>query len=67
MALVDTDNLLKRFSRYLRLERGLSENTIAGYMCTVTGSYYFGGKIFFQFFENGEMHRYESFGIDRDS
>ena len=101
MALVDTDNLLKRFSRYLRLERGLSENTIAGYMsdveklvdfidsenldyrsrfasvcryitrfgyrCTVAGSYYFGDKIFFQFFENGEMHRYESFGIDRDS
>ena len=101
MALVDTDNLLKRFSRYLRLERGLSENTIAGHMsdveklvdfidsenldwrtvtgsvcryitrfgyrCTVAGSYYFGDKIFFQFFENGEMHRYESFGIDRDS
>lgn len=105
MALVDTDNLLKRFSRYLRLERGLSENTIAGYMsdveklvdfidsenldwrtvtgadlhqfvcyitrfgyrCTVAGSYYFGDKIFFQFFENGEMHPYESFGIDRDS
>ena len=70
MALVDTDNLLKRFSRYLRLERGLSENTIAGYIgyrCTVAGSYYFGDKIFFQFFENGEMHRYESFGIDRDS
>ena len=95
MALVDTDNLLKRFSRYLRLERGLSENTITGYMsdvefglenryrsrfasvcryitrfgyrCTVAGSYYFGDKIFFQFFENGEMHRYESFGIDRDS
>ena len=35
MALVDTDNLLKRFSRYLRLERGLSENTIAGYMSDV--------------------------------
>ena len=35
MALVGTDNLLKRFSRYLRLERGLSENTIAGYMSDV--------------------------------
>ena len=35
MALVDTDNLLKRFSRYLSLERGLSENTIAGYMSDV--------------------------------
>ena len=35
MALVDTDNLLKRFSRYLRLERGLSENTIAGYTSDV--------------------------------
>ena len=87
MALVGTDNLLKRFSRYLRLERGLSENTIAGYMSdveklvdfidsenldwkTVTGAdlhQFVGDKIFFQFFENGEMHRYESFGIDRDS
>lgn len=31
MAKVDADNLLKRFGRYLKLERGLSTNTVEGY------------------------------------
>ena len=35
MSLVDTDNLLKRFGRYLKLERGLSDNTVEGYMTDV--------------------------------
>ncbi len=35
MALVDTEKLMKRFSRYLKLERGLSDNTVIGYMTDV--------------------------------
>ncbi|WP_273389791.1 site-specific tyrosine recombinase XerD [Barnesiella viscericola] len=31
MAIVDSENLLKRFGRYLKLERGLSANTVEGY------------------------------------
>ena len=35
MSLVDTDKLLKQFGRYLKLERGLSPNTVEGYMSDV--------------------------------
>ena len=35
MPKVDADNLLKRFGRYLKLERGLSTNTVEGYQCDV--------------------------------
>ena len=35
MAIVDVENLLKRFDRYLKLERGLSDNTVDSYRCDV--------------------------------
>lgn len=35
MSLVDADNLVKQFGRYLKLERGLSSNTIESYLSDV--------------------------------